>query len=84
MRAVMGRRGVKVFGREEALMQAVLVGVVLEAVIIIMVMLLYALLRRMDLMGYQLKDALRRLDALDQRRDPPEGPITNRERVPKR
>lgn len=65
-------------------MQAVLVGVVLDVVIIIMIMLLFSLLRRIDLMGFQLKDALRRLDALEQRRDLPEGPITGRERVPKR
>lgn len=65
-------------------MQAILVGVVLDGVIIIMIMLLFSLRRRMDLMGYQLKDALRRLDVLEQRREPPDGPITGRERVPKR
>ena len=65
-------------------MQAVLVGAVLDVVIIIMIMLLFSLLRRIDLMSFQLKDALRRLDALEQRREPPEGPITARERAPKR
>lgn len=61
-------------------MQAVLVGVVLDVVIIMMILLLYSLVRRIDLLAFQLKDAQRRLDALESKpRQPPEGPIAGRE-----
>lgn len=61
-------------------MQAVLVGVVLDAVIIMMILLLFSLVRRIDLLAFQLKDAQRRLDALELKpRRPTEGPITSRE-----
>jgi hypothetical protein len=60
-------------------MQAVLVGVVLDAVIIMMILLLFSLLRRIDLLSFQLKDVQRRLDVLE--RKPPEGPSAGRERT---
>lgn len=63
-------------------MQAVLVGIVLDGVVIILILLLYKLVRRIDLLDFELKDARRRLDALERRpQDPLQGPTTGRERA---
>ncbi|MGH2516297.1 MAG: hypothetical protein ACRDHP_11645 [Ktedonobacterales bacterium] len=63
-------------------MQAVLVGVVLELVVILMILLLFSLVRRMDLMSFQLKDAIRRIESLERKKEP-DGPTTGRERAMK-
>ncbi|HLZ23983.1 MAG TPA: hypothetical protein VKQ30_17865 [Ktedonobacterales bacterium] len=63
-------------------MQGALVGIVLDLIIVMMILLLYSLVRRIDLMSYQLKDALRRLDALESRpKGSTGGPNTGRERA---
>lgn len=63
-------------------MQEVLVGVVLDLAIIIMILLLFSLIRRFDLLEFQMKDALRRLDALERRsKEPPDSPTTGRQRA---
>lgn len=64
-------------------MQAVLVGVVLELVVILMILVLFALVRRMDMMRFQLKDAIRRIELLERKKEPPDEPTTGRERVVK-
>lgn len=65
-------------------MQAVLVGVVLDGVVIILILLLYKLVRRIDLLDFELKDARRRLDALERKpQDSPQGATTGRQHAVK-